>query len=216
MRLPDELAAVERLAVSGRQGWKRVEKLQFGPHTAHDVARSLTKGSDLRFGADKLLFYEGSKRRQTFGFLVSTGGELAWRGAAATNLHRRALERGIEVELRNQSGFAATLTSATDPGEVWTPEMTESGERPLKGTLRRGDAFIDIEGTNRLAASRLPLGETTGYIVRDGHDVVAAAEVINKGAVWISPNTEAAHRGPILAALSALLLLEELRPTLPE
>lgn len=216
MRLRDELAAVERLPVSGRQGWKLVEKLQFGPHTVHDVARSLTKGSDLRFGADKVLFYEGSKRRQTFGFLLSTEGVLAWRGAAATNLHRRALERGIEVELRNRSGFAATLTSALDPNEVWTLEMTESGERPLKGTLRRGNMVIDLEGTNRLAGSRLPLGETTGYIVRDGPDTVAAAEVLNNGAVWISPKTDAAHRGPILAALSALLLFEELRPTLPE
>ncbi len=47
-------------------------------------------------------------------------------------------------------------------------------------------------------------------------DELAAVEVLNNGAVWLSPKTDAAHRGPILAALSALLLFEELRPTLPE
>lgn len=216
MRLPDDLGEAERLAVSGRQGWKLTERLKFGSVTVHDVTRSLTKGSDLKFGADKLAFYEGSKRRQTFGFLVSDNGILTWRGAAATNLHRRAVERGIEIELRNKSGFSATLTSATHPETVWTLELTESSERPLKGTLKRGDRVIDVEGTNRLAGTRLPLGETTGYTFRDGGTTQAAVQVINDGAVWVADNLAEDQRGPVLTAISALLLFEELRPTLPE
>ncbi len=216
LRLPDDLGTAERLPVSGRQGWKRVERLAFGPFTVHDVARSLTKGSDLKFGADKVAFYEGSKRRQTFGFLVSENGQLAWRGAAATNLHRRALERGIEIELRNKSGFAATLTPADAADAAWTLELSETSERPMKGTLKRGSAVIDVEGTNRLAGTRLPMGETTGYLFKEGGRTLAAVQVINNGAVWLAPDLAAPQRGPILAAISALLLFEELRPTLPE
>jgi len=216
LRLPDDLATADRLAVSGRQGWKLTERLTFGRFTVHDVARSLTKGSDLKFGAAKVAFYEGSKRRQTFGFLVSDDGILTWRGTAATNLQRRALERGVEIELRNKSGFAATLTPAGAPDAAWTLELAETYERPLKGTLKRGELVIEVEGTNRLAGSRLPLGETTGYYFRDGGRTLAAVQVINNGAIWLASDLPDAQRGPVLAAISALLLFEELRPTLPE
>jgi hypothetical protein len=216
MQLPETLAAAERLSVTGRQGWKRLERLHFGPFSVHDVDRSLTKGGDLRFGSEKIAFYEGSKRRQTFGFLVSSDGILSWRGAAATNLHRRALERGIEVELKNQSGFAATLSPADGSGLPWILELTEKGERPLAGALKQGARTIEVAGTNRLAGSRLPLGDTTGYVFREEDQVLAAVQTLNNGAVWLAPDLSPDLRGPLIAAISALLLFEELRPTLPE
>jgi hypothetical protein len=122
MRLPDELARATRLPVQGRQGWKHIERLKFGDYAVHEVQRSLTKGSDLQ-----ILFYEGSKRRQTFGFTLSEGNMPLWRGAAATNLHRRALESddGFEIELRNKSGFAVRLSPVAATDKTWTLELTE-------------------------------------------------------------------------------------------
>ena len=83
MLLPAELAQTQRLPVSGRQGWKGVEKLTFGDTRVFDVDRSLSRGSDLG-----ILLYEGSKRSQTFGFSMAEGSGAVWRGAAATDVHR--------------------------------------------------------------------------------------------------------------------------------
>lgn len=211
MRLPDELAQVERLPVTGRQGWKLVERLQFGDFSVHDVRRSLTKGGDLQ-----VLFYEGSKRRQTFGFTLTGSGPTVWRGAAATNLRRRALDLGVEVEMRNKSGFSAHLFPADAPEAVWTLALHEKGEKPLAGTLSRGAETITVQGTNRLAGSVFRLADTAGYTFAIGGRSIAAVEVINHGAVWLAPDLDAAWRGPVTAAIAALLLFEELRATLPE
>lgn len=211
MRLPPELTGAERWEVRGRQGWKFLERLTFGDFRVHGVERSLTKGGDLQ-----ILFYEGSKRRQTFGFTLSEQGEPRWRGAAATNLRRRALDVGIEIEVRNKSGFAAQLSPVGAPGAAWTLDLNERYERPLAGTLSGGGRTVLVKGTNALAGSRLPFGETTGYVFTDGSRTIAAVEVLNQGAVWVAPDLSAELRGPVTAAIAALLLLEELRPTLPE
>ena len=213
LKLPAELAQAPRLPVQGRQGWKLTERLKFGDFSVHDVRRSITKGSDLQ-----IIFYEGSKRRQTFGFTLSEGDTPLWRGAAATNLHRRALESddGFAIELRNKSGFAARLSPMRATDKSWTLELTEKGESPLQGTLSQGNQVIAVKGTNRLSGTPFPLGDTSGYVFASGGRAVAAVEVINEGAVWLSPNLDPTLRAPVTAAISALLLFEELRATLPE
>ena len=215
MQLPEAIAQTERLPVSGRQGWKLLERLTFGSYSVHDVERSLTKGGDL-FAAVPGLAYEGSKRRQTFGFTLSGDGNMAWRGAAATNLRRRALDVGVEIELHNKSGFTARLVADGAPDQIWTLTLTEKGERPLAGTLSLGSHVVAVKGTDRLAGTPLPLGATAGYIFEQAGKPITAVEVINNGAVWLSPDLDPALRGPVTAAISSLLLLEELRKTLPE
>lgn len=215
MRLPDELASAERLPVKGRQGWKIVERVQFGDYDLYEVRRSWTTGGDLRVG--RVLFYEGSKRRQTFGFTLAGPDGAVWHGGAATNLRRHALERdGFEIALRDKSGFAAVLQPDSAPDDEWTLDLTETFDRPLKGTLTRGERAIVVTGTNKLAGTPLPLDETTGYVFEAGGKPVAAVEVINNGAVWIAENIDPALRGPVTTAIAALLLFEELRKTLPE
>jgi len=215
MRLPEELASSERLPVKGRQGWKRIERVQFGEYDINEVRRSWTKGSDLRVG--RVLFYEGSKRRQTFGFTLAGPGGAVWHGGAATNLRRHAVERdGFEIALRDKSGFAAVLESAGAPDDEWTLELSETFDRPLTGTLSRGSRSLAVKGTTKLAGTPFPLDETSGYVFESAGHPVAAVEVINNGAAWISPDLNDTLRGPVTAAISALLLFEELRKTLPE
>lgn len=215
MRLPDSLAGVERLSVQGRQGWKLLERLEFGGFAVHGVQRSLSKGGDLGLSVPGLA-YEGSKRRQTFLFKLTGADDSPWRAAAATNLHRRALDVGFDIELRNKSGFMALLSPDARPDDTWTLDLTEKGEHPLAGTLSRNGELIDVRGTNRLAGTFLPLGETSGYVFESRGKPVAAVEVINDGAVWLSPELDPTLRAPVTAAISALLLFEELRKTLPE
>jgi hypothetical protein len=214
MQLPDELAKVERIPVKGRQGWKLNEQLQFGATRVTEVERSLTKGSDLG-----IVFYQGAKRRQAFGFTVAEGDAPAWRGAAATNVHRRSL-RGdrddVEISFKDESGFAAHFAPTDKPQDIWVLEMSEKGERPMAGTLRRNDMVFSVIGTNRLEGLRLPLGDTSGYVIAWGSQVLAAVEVVNKGAVWMAPDVKSEHRAPLFAAISSLLLFEDLRATLPE
>jgi hypothetical protein len=215
MRLPEDLAATDRLPVRGRQGWKFVERVQFGECDVYEVRRSLTKGGDLRVG--RVTFYEGNKRRQTFGFTLAGPDGAVWHGGAATNVRRHALERdGFEIALRDKSGFMARLEPDAAPENGWTLDLAETFDRPLKGTLNSGARTITVTGTSKLAGTPLPLDETTGYVFESGGTPVAAVEVINNGAVWISPAIDAADRAPVTAAVAALLLFEELRKTLPE
>jgi len=214
MQLPDVLARVERIPVKGRQGWKLNEKLEFGATRVFNVERSLTKGSDLG-----IVFYQGAKRRQAFGFSVAEGDAPAWRGAAATNVHRRSLrgdQDDVSISLKDQSGFAAHFAPADKPQDLWVLEMSEKGQRPMAGTLRRKDMVFSVIGTNHLEGLRFPLGDTSGYVFSWGSQVLAAVEVVNKGAVWMAPDVKAEHRAPLLAAIASLLLFEDLRATLPE
>ena len=211
MRLPEELSAAERWEVKGRQGWKLLQRLDYGGVRVFGVQRSLTKGGDLQ-----ILFYHGSKRRQTFRFSVADRDGELWQGAAATNLRRRAVEHdGFAAEFRNQSGFSAQLSPADEPEAAWLLELFERSEQPLGGTLRRGAETLAVKGTQKLAGTPLPLGETAGYVITRGGRAIAAVEVMNNGAVWLAPDLPAHLRMPVIAAISALLLFEELRPTLP-
>lgn len=143
-------------------------------------------------------------------------GEL-WQGAAATNLRRRAIEHaGFAAEIRNQSGFSAELAPADQPEAAWLLELFERAEQPLAGTFRRGAETLVVSGTGQLAGASLPFGEAAGYVITRVGSAIAAVEVINKGAVWLAPDLPTHLRLPVVAAISSLLLFEELRPTLPE
>ena len=211
MLLPDQLSTVERLPVEGRQGWRKIQRLKYGNYAVDSVNRSLTKGGDLQ-----IMVYEGSKRRQAFSFHHQENGLPTYRIAAATNLRRRAIDVGVEIEFRNKSGFTSEMHSILKPGFVARLELTETRERPLSGTLVHGAQTVAVKGTNKLAKTPLPLDEATGYVFESEGKPIAAVEVINNGAVWISPDIDPELSSPVSAAISALLLFEELRKTLPE
>ncbi len=213
LHVPAELAASERVPVKGRQGWKLLERLEFGETRVGEVNRSLTKGSDLGL----LGLYAGSRRRQSYGFTVTDGAASPWRGAAATNLRRRALEvDGFSVAFREKTGFTARVAPVDAPEQEWTLEMQQRWDGPLAGALRRGAREFAVRSSNRLAGTPLRYGDVAGYLVEDAGRPVAAVEVLGDGAVWFASDLSPADRAPVVAAVAALLLLEELRPTLPD
>lgn len=211
MELPPALATTAPHPVTGRQGWKIGQELRFVGTRVYDVERGLTKGPDLR-----ILVYDQSRRRQLYSFRLADAAGLAWIGDCEAFVRKQRLTVGVEIELRNASMLGARFTSARDPDITWEMKLSEAGETALTGTLTHDQLVLDVRGTNRLSGSPLPLDETTGYTIEQDGRVLAAVEVINDGAVWFADDLPVDLRGPATAALSALLLFEELRSVLPE
>ncbi|MBA2244924.1 MAG: hypothetical protein H0W11_08200 [Gemmatimonadetes bacterium] len=211
MRLPETLTSAQRMPVEGRQGWKLNERLRFGPFEAHEVRRSWTRGRDGR-----VLMASGSQRDQRYSFTLREGGEDQWRAECQAALSVVSIDVGVvEIEPTNRSALDCRLQSLHEPSEYWQLVLTESRERPLSGALRGRESTLGVKGTNRFERG-LPTQMTTGYEIAEADRTLAAVEVVNSGAVWLQPDLDPARRKLLSATAAALLLLEDLRETLPE
>lgn len=208
---PDELSTSQRLAVEGRQGWKIHEHLRFGPYEAHEIDRSWTRGRDR-----EILLYSGNKRRQRYTFTLREGGVDRWDVSCEANLTKHALGAdGAEVALKNRSWLDCSLRSLGAPAEVWEMALSERSERPLGGRLSHGAAELEVRGTRKIQGG-LPGEATTGYEVLEEERVVGAVEVVNNGAVWLHEGLSPDRQSLLSASAAALLLLEDLRESLPD
>lgn len=211
MQLPQTLAAAQRMPVEGRQGWKLNERLHFGPFEAHDVRRSWTRGRDGR-----ILVVSGSRRDQRYSFVLREGGQDHWRAECQAGLAVVSIDAGVvEIEPTNRSALDCRMQSLREPAEYWQLVLAESRERPLSGTMRGRETTLEVKGTNRFERG-LPTQMTTGYEIADAQRTLAAVEVVNSGAVWLQSDLDPARRNVLSAAAAALLLLEDLRETLPD
>ncbi|WP_309019024.1 hypothetical protein [Pelagicoccus sp. SDUM812003] len=211
MKLPNALAQEERQPVTGRQGWKLDQQLRFADIEVLEVQRGITKGGDLR-----ILEYDQSRRKQLYSFVLFDQQGQEWIGDCEAFLRRRQLTFEVGIELQNRSMLGARFSRQGGSADVWELRLKESGDKPLQGTLVSGSRQLEVSGTRALAGSPLPLDETTGYVISLGGEALAAAEVINDGAVWVSSTLDDELKGPVSSCLAALLLFEELRVTLDE
>ena len=212
MAVPPALASAPAWPVSGRQGWKLNEKVSFGPFRVETVRRSWTRGSDW-----KVAPYEQSQRRQTFGFtLVGEGRELLG-GEFQTTLQRRGFDVGFDVDLQNRSALEGQLRAvAGGTSAGWTLQLREEGQTPWVGTVTAGSVVLRVTGTARLQGSPLPLDQPSGYLISLGDRDLAAVEVIGDGRVRFADGIDPALQPVVAGTAAALLLVEELRATLPE
>jgi hypothetical protein len=206
MPVPETLATAEGMKVSGRQGLRLNETIRFGAYEASPIERSWTRGRDR--GATAVA--RDSERIQSYRFTFREGDVAHWFVACRAAVESVRIDLGVvDVHPSDQSTLYCNLQSTSDRLVAWELELAERRGRPLSGTLTRGDRGFDIVGTNRVAGA-LPLDATTGYEIREGPTAVGAVEVINHGAVWLSPGLDPAHRPVLAAASAALLLLEDL------
>lgn len=206
MALPDGLPTSEPMSVQGRQGWRINQRIRFGPYATERIDRSWTRGRDLQ-----ILAYDGSRRNQSYGFLLREGGEPAWEVACTTRLRRDALAfDDWAIALREDGRLLCEIQDLEGDGRPLRLTLISEGERPLRGTLEGDHLQVEVRGTNRLAKG-LPLGETSGYHLRSGDRVLGAVQVINAGTVWLSPHLTPPERGALAALAAALLALEDLR-----
>lgn len=211
MAVPPSLASVPAQPVSGRQGWKLKESLGFGSFQVTAVQRSWTRGGDLQVDV-----YERNRRRQSFQFQLSENGTELLSAKAQVNLQRQAVEVGADLEWQNQSSLEAKFQSVNPAlSGSGVLVLQEQGVRPLSGSLTWGSRVIQVTGTDRLQGSPLPLGTTSGYILSEGRDV-AAVDVVDGGQVRLADGLEAPLRAQLAATAAALLLLEDLRESLPD
>jgi hypothetical protein len=208
--LPETLATAERMPVSGRQGLRlKGQTLSFGPFKAHDMARSWTRGRD-RGGARAT----HSERGQSYRFSLREGDQDHWHVACQATLTRATIDAVlVDILPTDESALYCNIQSVDRATTAWELVLRESRERPLTGTLTLGENRVDVVGTNRIERS-LPLGQTTGYELREGGSAVGAVEVMNSCAVWLRGDLDPDRRRLLSAAAAALLLLDDLRETL--
>lgn len=210
MPVSESLDAVEPMLVTGRQAQKIKTSLSFGPFEAVEIDRSWVKGSDVQKGA-----FEAGRRSQRFTFLLRDQGIDRWFVSCEASLQRSAVNTEVvDVEIQNRSKATCYLTPQPDLSITWILALSERGDRPLEGELTNKAITLAVTGTRKLKGG-LPSQTETGFEFRKDERVVAAVEVINRGAVWLSEDTTV-DRDVLAAAMAALLLLEDLRAHLPE
>lgn len=209
MELPADMAAVEPIAVQGRQGFRVREGLRFGGYSAVDVRRSWTSGRDVRIDA-----YAREQRAQEYGFTLRENDVPRWTVECEARVFVQGVEVvGVDVLKDDRSSLDCQLEPAGG-GDGWRLGLEEERERPLSGALSGPDGRYDVVGTNHIEGGVVPASQTTGYELRSGERVVGAVEVISGGAVRLRPELGAPERTLLAAAAAALLLLEDLRATL--
>lgn len=206
MALPENLKeSATMMACKGRGGFD--ESFTMGPYQVVEVKRGWTRKSAWGF-----LGYSSSNTRQQYEYSLITPEGVQWQGQAATNLRQKELEGEawggkLEITLSDKENVVARCSGPTS----WTLVLTlKSSENLFAGIYNSGNQTFEIQGTHKLAGSPMPLTDTSGYLISRGGEVVAAVEVINAGAVWMSPKLTAMERDQLAAAAAALLLYQDL------
>ena len=77
-----------------------------------------------------------------------------------------------------------------DGRAVLTLSRTGKSEPSLRGSLRTagGEAF-EVRSLHRAAGGGLPSLDPWGYEIRQGDERIAMIETVNRGRVWIAPET---------------------------
>jgi hypothetical protein len=210
MPVPESLVSAERMAVSGRQGMKLNQELRFGSYRVHPIKRSWTRGRD----RGSMPVASQSERSQSFELTIGEDETAFAFVACRASAESVRIDLGVvEMNPADRSALYCNIQSTTDRLVAWEMELQERRARPLAGTITGGPSRFHVVGTNRLERG-LPVDVTTGYELRDGDRVVAAVEVVNGGAVWLSPDLEPGPRRVMAAAAAALLVLEDLYDTI--
>jgi len=96
-------------------------------------------------------------------------------------------------------------------GEAWTMVLNQrSDEDLMTGYLSSGKENYEVAGTHKLAGTPMPLADASGYVLAKNNVPVAAVDVINDGAVWLSQGLSGSERDGLAAAAAALLLFQDL------
>ena len=210
--VPTDLASeAPEWTVEGRQRFSFKEAISFGPFRTAVVDRSWTKTRS--WGGD---WFSSSKAKQTYEFILQETSGVVWEAQCATGVSKQDMRfddvMGGELEIEVQANvyFACSFRQKGEK-KVWRLAMSQStSEMVLNGVLTDRKTRIQVQGSQKLQGSPIPLSDPTGYtFVLDG-DIIGAVEVINKGAVWLRPTVDPEIRSVLATASSALLLFKNI------
>jgi len=210
--VPFQLSAeAQEMPCRGRQGFTFNESFSFGPFQVQDVDRSWTKTVGQQY-----FWFENSQAEQSYEFSIAEEKGQIWDAQCAVSADVAKMEiesflgGDFEIEIDNLKSLIGVLVNREE-GDPWKLLVGKtSGADLMRGTLRNGALRIEIEGSRRLSDTPIPISEESGYLLSHQGRTIAAVEVINEGAVWIHPSTEAGLRGALAAASAALLLYRDI------
>ncbi len=207
MAVPSELKAASEMKCSGRGGFH--EEFQFGPYKVTDVSRGWTKRTAWGFWK-----YEKATVKQNYEFSLLTPAGKQWHGQAAAGLKAADIKTeawGGELTVGIKSEHNLVVRLGSSDGAKWTMVLNQdSGESLFRGVFTDGTEAYSVAGTHKLAGSPMPLSDASGYILIQNGKQVAAVEVINAGAVWLSSGLTSSQQDALSAAATALLLFKDL------
>ena len=211
MAVPESLTSdAAEMEVKGRQRFSFKESLSFGPFRITDVDRGWTQTS-----SSGSAWFSSSKAKQSYEFTLRETNSPTWEAQCATGVNKRELNfddfLGGELEIEMASVyFACSFKRRSEKGR-WRLVMSQSAsEMVLNGILTDGKERIQINGSQKLQGSPIPLSDPTGYEFVHKKRIIGAVEVINKGGVWILPSIDSEIRSVLAAASSALLLYRDI------
>ena len=201
----------ERLPVTGRQGSKIAETIQFGSFQVTAVDRSWVRGPD------RVLFetLERRRRRQSYSYDVREYGGTTWHSDCKVSLIQKSVKTDLVDIIRiDDSDLSCTIVAEDADETHWMLTLSSKEAAPFSGTLESDSISVQVFGTNKVERG-LPLEETTGYEIFLPNGETAFVDILGNGVVWL-PEIEGSLRAAVGATIAGLLLYEDLRGHLPE
>ena len=187
-------------------GWD--SPFDFGPFHVSAVHRGWTEATAWGF-----MVYESYKAEQSYEFRIAKQGGKPWQCNCATNVNQQVLEgmvAGGKLTWELGAGQSLACSLKGPGGQLWKLALAASGHSraAMRGYLIGPKLTIQVQGTDKLEGSTIPLSEPTGYVFSvhtTTSGTIAAVQVINNGVLWL-PNSP--EQEPLAAASAALLLYQ--------
>lgn len=210
MARPPEIKQMRAMPVKGRTVLGMEQPFGFGPFKVQDIQRSWTSATAWGF-----LGYESFSASQTYQFTVGDVVGPAMTVNCAVGVGREVLKGmlgqdgqygSFSWELATRHSLACTMQSGGKDRPWRLALQRNNNSKVMSGLLTNGRRTFDIQGTDRLEGSSIPLSEASGYYFSEGGNPLGAVEVINQGSVWLSPGQENQVRSALAGAAAAILL----------
>jgi hypothetical protein len=215
------LQAAAPLPVTGKQGFKR--SYQFGEFGTSQVRSGWLSTSTRGLGGGWLapVWFDQSRARRKSSFTMQPVDGTTWQAQCAFYAHSDDLRLAptpntvLGTSLFSEEMYSSIIQAPNQPTwQLVLESRNEIGHRPnfAQGTLSNGDSVLQVRPIAQLLRRdgkpmTLPFGVPIGYeFVRANGSVVAAVELMGRGRVWVTPGLTPAVKGPVAAALTAMLL----------
>lgn len=226
MVVPAPLTAATPLPVTGKQLFKR--SYQFGEFGTAQVREGWLSTSTRNLGGGWLapVWFDQTRARRKSSFTMQPIDGTSWQAQCAFYAHSDELRLTpsmntlLGASLYSEEMYSSIIQAPDRPSwQLVLQAQNEIGRRPqfARGTFSNGDSVLQVRPIAQLLrrdgkAMTLPFGAPIGYeFVRPDGSVVAAVELMGRGRVWVRPALSPEVRGPVAAAVTAMLMHQQAR-----
>ncbi|MCR5887781.1 hypothetical protein LRS06_08320 [Hymenobacter sp. J193] len=217
MQVPDALQATTPLPVTGKQGFRY--SYQFGEFSTASVHKGWR--STINHSLGKSVGVDATRVRQKSSFVMQPVQGTTWQAQSAYFMSDNDLgistgpNSRTSVTLKSDEVFRSSIVALNQP--VWQLVVENHlglgrGLQLPAGSFTNGDSVFTVRPIAHLMRRdgqpmRFPTGTPIGYeFVRANGSVVAAVELLGRGRVWLNPTLQPETKGPVVAAVTALLM----------